>query len=220
MDSIKEIISDFKKEDYYDRVNLHIHSNCSDGVLTPQEIIGQACEKNIEYISITDHNTINAYSNIDFNNLGNLNLIPGVEFDCWHGSVFLHILGYGIDLNDKNLRNLCAKNKKETELDIIRIFSARKAIKVIETIKNAGGIAIIAHPACCWAINIEKLVDELVNSGLDGIELYYPYIRHRGIIKFHSVNKIKKISEKKKLLVTGGTDCHKRDLTDSQPSFK
>lgn len=214
MKTIKEIISEFKEEDYFDRVNLHIHSDCSDGVLSGHSIIKQACEKNLEYISITDHNSLKVYNYIDFDNLNGLKLIPGVEFDCWHKSNFLHILGYGFDINDENLRRLCAKNKRETRLDIVRIFSSRKANDVIDIIKKAGGIAILAHPACCWAMNLKKLVEELIFFGLDGIELYYPYVRHRGIFKFHSIKKIKKISEKNKLLVTGGTDCHEGDLAD------
>ena len=244
MNSIKEIILNFKEEDYFGRVNLHIHSNCSDGVLSGQEIVQQARQIGLEYISITDHNTLETYKGLDlpkqkwFSDLEKLelseenvisesrctdslptsytiegvNLIPGVEFDCWHKSNFLHILGYGVDIKNEELLDLCAKDPRETRLDIIRIFSSRRASGVIKAIKNAGGIAVLAHPACCWAFNLEKMVEELIFFGLDGIELYYPYVRHRGIIKFHSVEKIKKISKKNKILVTGGTDCHKGDL--------
>ena len=213
MESLKKIISGFKEEDYFNRVNLHIHSSCSDGVLDSHAIIEQACQKNLEYISITDHNTIEAYNYVDFDKLNGLNLIPGVEFDCWHRTDFMHILGYGFDLDDENIRKLCAKSKQETRLDIVRIFSPRKAPEVINSIKKAGGLAILAHPACCWSLNLEKMIEELISFGLDGLELYYPYVRHRRIFKFHSVKKIKKIIKKNKLFVTGGTDCHGANLT-------
>jgi len=213
MNPLIETISGFKEEDYYTRVNLHIHSCFSDGAMHPQEIIKKAQEYGLEYISITDHNTANAYNHIDYGSLGELNLITGIEFDCWYKTDFMHILGYGIDPNNSEIQNLSAKNHNETKLDIIRIFSPRKAPAVIKVIKNAGGIAVLAHPACCWTLNPEKMVKELVSFGLDGIELYYPYIRHRGIFKFHSVKKFNKIAEKNKLLITGGNDCHSCNLT-------
>lgn len=49
-------------------------------------------------------------------------VIPAVEFDVWCGYVFMHLLGYGIDVKNKELQKFCAKSKRETELDIIRIF--------------------------------------------------------------------------------------------------
>ena len=66
---------------------------------------------------------------------------------------------------------------------------------LIKSIHNAGGIAVLAHPACCWAINPKKFVKELVDIGLDGIEIYYPYDRFRGILKFSSKKLAVKIAE-------------------------
>ena len=59
--NIKELISDFKEEDFYTKVNLHIHSDCSDGESDFDKLIEQAIELNMKYISITDHNTIEGY---------------------------------------------------------------------------------------------------------------------------------------------------------------
>ena len=46
-------------------------------------------------------------------------LIPAVEFDVWCGYVFMHLLAYGVDVENAELQDFCAKSKKETELDII-----------------------------------------------------------------------------------------------------
>lgn len=43
-------------------IDLHIHSCCSDGVLTPFEIVDQAKENHVDMISITDHDCIDAYT--------------------------------------------------------------------------------------------------------------------------------------------------------------
>ncbi|OGH96239.1 MAG: hypothetical protein A2039_04120 [Candidatus Melainabacteria bacterium GWA2_34_9] len=207
-----DLLKNLTESDYYKNANLHIHTNFSDGKLHPSEIIELAIQKNLKYISITDHNTLKAYNHCNNLELGELKIITGVEFDCWYKSNFMHILGYGIDLNNEPLKNLCAKNPNESKLDIIRISTTRKAPEVIKTIKNAGGISVLAHPCCCWNINIKKMITELKSFGLDGVEVYYPYIRHRAVIKFHTIKKVKAIAEELNLLITGGTDCHNDDL--------
>ena len=217
------ILKNLSAADYYKNANLHIHTSFSDGKLHPSEIIELAKQKNLKYISITDHNTLEAYNHIDLDSHAtaspslrmtgvDLEIITGVEFDCWYKSNFMHILGYGIDLNNEELNNLCAKNPNETKLDIVRIFTPRKAPEIIKTIKEAGGIAVIAHPCCCWNLNIKKMITELKYFGLDGGEVYYPYIRHRAVVKFHTIKKVRAIAKELNLLITGGTDCHGDDL--------
>lgn len=205
----KELIKNFTPEDYKTNiVNLHIHSTYSDGKGNFNSLIQQASEKRYKYIAISDHNTFNGYLE---NNVPDY-VIPAVEFDVWCGYVFMHLLGYGIDVNNKELQQFCAKSKRETELDIIRIFSTRNIKKLIQAIHNAGGLAVLAHPACCWALNHDRFVKKLISYGLDGLEVYYPYKRHRGIIKFTTARNIEKIADKYGLIKTGGTDLHGYNL--------
>ena len=90
-----------------------------------------------------------------------------------------------------------------------RLFARRHVKKLIQAIHNAGGLAVLAHPACCWAISLEKLIKDLMKIGLDGIEVYYPYPRFRKFAKFHSAEDVIKIAEKyPELIKTGGTDFH------------
>lgn len=208
MEKFVNYLNNLTIEDYQNKVNLHIHTNCSDGKMLPSEVIDYAKKHNFETISICDHNTISAYYDETVKNYKNI--IKGVEFDAWHKGVLIHILGYNIDVNNEKLLSLCAKNKKETELDVIRLFKAfqRKPKKIIEAIHSSGGIAVLAHGACCWAFNMDGFVKSLVDMGLDGLEVYYPYRRHRGIIKFHKTRTIEKLSEKYRLIKTGGTDAH------------
>lgn len=205
---IKEEIKNYTKEDFENnKVNLHIHTTFSDGEADAFDIIKQAKEKGYKKIAICDHNTLDVHKQIQDNIL-----IPAIEFDVWCGYVFMHLLAYGIDVNNKELQHFCAKNKRETELDIVRIFAKRDIKKLITAIHNAGGVAVIAHPACCWAINLDKFIQKLMTYGLDGIEVYYPYKRHRGIIKFHTVETVEKIANKYNLIKTGGTDLHGKNL--------
>ncbi|MDD3013042.1 MAG: PHP domain-containing protein [Candidatus Gastranaerophilales bacterium] len=212
MQGLFESLYNLNESDFFDRVNLHIHTNCSDGLIEPQEALKQAKKMNLKIISFTDHNSVQAYNHVSSGNYEGLQLISGVEFDCWHKSNFIHILGYGIDIHNIKIQNLCAKNSNATKLDIIRFFNKRNAGEVIQAIKGAGGIAVLAHPACCWNINLKKMIKELMKFGLEGVETYYPYIRHRGIVKFHSIQKIIDITKELNLVMTGGTDCHNKNL--------
>ena len=204
---IKELIKSFDPIEYFDYVNLHIHSKFSDGKAEFEDIIQQAKELGYKKIAICDHNTVEGHKLYQ-----DEVLIPAVEFDCRCGYVFLHLLAYGSDVNNPVLDEFMAKSKSETEADIVRIFAKRDIKRLINAIHEAGGIAVLAHPACCWALNLDKFVGKLVSYGLDGIEVHYPYRRHRAIIRFASLRQIKDIAEKYNLIITGGTDCHTRNI--------
>lgn len=209
MINYKELIKSFKKEDFINnKINLHIHSKYSDGEAEFTSLAHQAKEKGYKYISITDHNTIQGH--LDYPN--SEIIIPGVEFDVWYKYIFLHLLAYGIDINNEEMKLYYAKDKRGTEMDIIRFFSKRNIKNLINAIHNAGGIAVLAHPCCCWTINMDKFIQELTELGLDGVEVYYPYPRWRKYIKFSNPENIEKIADKYNLIKTGGTDCHKADL--------
>ena len=181
--NIKDRISSIKSSSYYKSANLHIHSTYSDGKCSFESLVDQGKLLKLEHMSIVDHNSVEGWRN--FNTKDYNFLITGVEFDCFYKGTLLHILGYGIDP-----------------------FKSRHPKKVIDAIHNAGGIAVFAHPCCCWVINLDAYTKSLKNLGLDGIEVYYPYKRHRGIIKFHSRKKIKDLAIKHNLVMTGGTDEH------------
>lgn len=209
MTDYKELIKSFTKEDYLSgRVNLHIHTNYSDGLAEFGDIVMQAKEKGYKYISITDHNTVNGHLDHPLYT----NLIPRVEFDVWYKYIFLHLLAYGIDINSNFMKPFYSKNKTGTEKDIVRFFSRRNIKNLIEAIHKSGGIAVLAHPACCWALNPDKFIKGLKQIGLDGIEIYYPYPRWRKYIKFAQADEYEKLADKYNLIKTGGTDLHSKNL--------
>lgn len=86
------------------RIDLHMHSTISDGTLTPKEIIDEAVKNNVDTISITDHDNISAYTDelYDYAKEKNINLIRGVEIST-QKNVGVHVLGYNLDLNNKEL---------------------------------------------------------------------------------------------------------------------
>ena len=204
--NIKEILASLTQVDFENNVDLHMHSCFSDGKLSPEELVEDAKKKGYRLIAIADHNTVEGYKKTNVLESGLV--IPAIEFDCWYKGVLVHILGYGVDINCSELLEICAKTKKETEADLVRLFNHRHPKKVIDAIHKAQGVAVLAHPACYWAINLDHFIKTLIDIGLDGVESYYPYRRHRGIIKFHTAEAVKRIAKKYGVIMTGGSDSH------------
>ena len=89
------------------KIDLHVHTNYSDGSLTPFEVIDEAYKNKVEVISITDHDTIDAYSNdlVEYANKKGIKLIYGVEISTKYTKCGIHVLGYNIDINDKTFKD-------------------------------------------------------------------------------------------------------------------
>jgi len=209
---MKNYLKNIKKEDFFSKANLHIHSSCSDGRLKPEEIIAEAKKDGLELISITDHNTVEAYKETAVKAADDLKIITGIEFDCWHDLNMVHILGYDIDINDDGINKLCSNDSLGKSFDFVRFFNRRKAADVIKAIKDADGIAVLAHPASYLSFNLRKLILELKDLGLEGIEVYYPYSGHKKLTKIHSKEYLLTLANELDLIVTGGTDCHGKIL--------
>lgn len=96
-----------------ERYDLHCHSTASDGELSPVELLKKAKNKGLTGISITDHDTVGAYTDETFaeaSRLG-LELIPGVEFSSYLGKEGIHVLGYFLDLSSPMLQAFCKKHQ-------------------------------------------------------------------------------------------------------------
>ena len=82
--------------------DLHCHSNCSDGSLTPLELVERAHQQGVTHLAITDHDTVAAHYELANTPLP-LTLISGIEFSTsWRGRS-IHIVGLGLDLNSPEL---------------------------------------------------------------------------------------------------------------------
>ena len=73
-----------------------------------------------------------------------------------------------------------------------------KPEEVIESIKSAGGVPVIAHPV----YTDERLIRRAIDAGAAGIEIFH------GMIDINSVNRFMKMARSRDLVVTGGTDYH------------
>lgn len=96
-------------------IDLHTHTNCSDGMLTPGQLIKLAADSGLTAMSITDHDTIRAYDDsfgiVSLANDLNIELIAGIEFSTVDESTGqkIHVIGLDVDTNNKNLKETCNK---------------------------------------------------------------------------------------------------------------
>jgi len=152
------------------KVDLHIHTNCSDGNLSIEEILQLAVKEQIEEIAITDHDTIINLENYkELEKKYNITIIPGIEIPTNQRS--LHIIGYDIK-NYMGLENTMIELKK---------FNVIQNIKTIAELRNQG-IRISAEEICENAdngiITYRDIVKYMYNAGYvsDPREVYHKYI--------------------------------------------
>lgn len=114
---------------YNGKIDLHIHSNASDGTWTPEKIVSVAKEKGVELISLTDHDEI---SNVETCKKicmqNNLKFLSGVEISSIFNGEEIHILGFGIDIHNHEFNEFIKENRIKLEhkdTEAIRILIER-----------------------------------------------------------------------------------------------
>ena len=116
-------------------IDMHNHTNYSDGDLSPQELIRLAIDKRVGTLAITDHDTIEGVKKINRNEKlivdSGIEIVNGIELSTKTNKGVMHILGYGIDLNNQEL------NRKMIELKDNSIDSV---LSIMEQIKRDYGI--------------------------------------------------------------------------------
>ena len=246
------------------KFDLHIHSNCSDGSDTVDELANKIKNAQIEVFALTDHDTTEGCKLME-NKFGE-GFIKGIELTCLLEDIKCHILGYEIDIENTRLKELIEKGKilrrqkletrikylKETwnfeftqdELDWL--YSRKSVVKThlanifvqrgladnniaamekylngcktgntrfdgkeaIDTIQQAGGVAVWAHPLGGEG---EKHLDfkdfiprleKMLKYNIQGLECYYSRYNK------DEINFLLDCAKKYNLYTTGGSDYH------------
>ena len=128
-------------------VDLHMHTIHSDGSNSPAEIVRLAKKNGLDTISITDHDSLNGFSEA-FNEgkkLG-VEVIPGVEISSDIGDHEVHILGYFMEPDNEEL---------ERYLVFFRGERYKRAIRIVDKLRTLG-----------FNITIEDILQEAQNSAI------------------------------------------------------
>jgi predicted metal-dependent phosphoesterase TrpH len=240
-------------------VDFHSHTYESDGTLSPQELCAAMHKRGVAVFSITDHDTLGAYRDLEVP--APMRLIAGIEINTTFEGNEAHVLGYrmplggGTPLDTMLENNRSARRERIGEMvgllqaagysitmeqvlaeagkgqslgrphvgkALIRhghvpdIQTAFRSLLVrgkpgyvpsthitpheaIAAIRAAGGIAVLAHPG---RLHDYALIDELVEHGLQGLEVFYPT---------HEAAQVQLFREKATrfgLVMSGGSDFH------------
>lgn len=86
------------------RIDLHTHSNRSDGTDTPTELVEKAKAAGLDIVAITDHDSTAGWEEADAaaRRVG-ITLVKGIEISAMRDDVSIHLLGYGFDPTDTAL---------------------------------------------------------------------------------------------------------------------
>ena len=105
-------------------IDLHVHSNASDGTLSPAQVVNEAARAGLSAIALTDHDTTAgvAMATEKGRELG-VRVIPGVELSCVYQGKEIHILGLFVHCEDS------AFKKELKELLSVRIWRNEEMLR-------------------------------------------------------------------------------------------
>lgn len=152
------------------RADLHSHTICSDGTLSPTEILYLAKESRLSALSITDHDTLDAYTDetLALAKKLDIDLFPGVELSAHLAKVSLHILGYGMNNKEALLPFFlkCKESREQRNEEMIKKLSALSLVltqKELEE-KKTGKIGGRVHIA---QVMVEKGYVKTMSEAFD-----------------------------------------------------
>lgn len=78
--------------------DMHVHTVCSDGTLSVEEVLGFAKANGVNVVAITDHDNMNACAEaLEKSSAYGVRTIKGIEISAYDSAVKVHVLGYNLD---------------------------------------------------------------------------------------------------------------------------
>lgn len=216
---LREIFENVLNNTY--RVNLHVHTNNSDGKMSAEDYLEQSVKYadkvsqkgvgELPYTSaITDHNNIEGVKKVisliaqEPEKYKNFRFVAGCEFMIYDDKNGLEkptyeVVGLGFNPFDKELNT---------------ILSDSNPLSIIDKIKELGGIVSYAHPLrfCQGQKMDDKFIKYLLSIGVNGIESNYQYMFKNMEQVLKQQEQIHKIAELNNWYETGGTDTHAMNI--------
>ena len=112
------------------RADLHTHSTASDGADAPAELVRKAVQRGLAVFALTDHDTTAGLAEADAaGDAEGLRVVHGIELSTDVPRGELHLLGYGIDLDNDELQQTLAALREQ---------SARRLLRILERLRELG----------------------------------------------------------------------------------
>lgn len=124
-------------------IDFHTHSSMSDGSLNPEELVSRAKSHGVEFLALTDHDTIDGLARASKAAKENdIQLITGIELSSEWAGVGIHVVGLGFDVNSPLLLE-GIKQQKQARIERAQTIAERLAKKgFLNTYEGARSIAI------------------------------------------------------------------------------
>lgn len=158
--------------------DLHGHTICSDGTFTVREFLERAKANGLKGVAITDHDTMSGIGEgreiakeigIDF--------ISGIEFSCFIGDNEIHILGYFLDENMKEMKEKLTLLKEERD---------KRNRKILEKLEKVGlplTMEEVEAEATGQIISKVHICNAMIKKG-------YIYTKSEGFRQYLGTNKV------------------------------
>lgn len=167
--------------------DLHIHTNYSDGVFTPEKVVDAAIEAELDVIALTDHDNVLSYevaqthiAKLKKEKKKIITVIQGIEVNTIYNGEEIHILGYFMDTNNADFQELIKSQQharvKQTK-EIITLLNKKEGIHIkFDDIKK--------QVAPGGSIGRPHLAKAITNVGgtSNVIEAYDKYINDRSSV--------------------------------------
>src|SRR5665213_77957 len=169
------------------RIDLHVHSNASDGTDSPEAVVRQAFDLGLDAVGLTDHDTVaghaaaaSAVHALASGSAGSAGgpsgtggtggagrpfvLVPGAEISCTLGGTSLHLLAYLFDVTDPELVN---------EFELLRTDRVRRAHAMVDKLVDLGapidwaqvraiaGNGVVGRPHVARALVAAGVIDDV-----------------------------------------------------------
>ena len=98
------------------RIDLHTHSTCSDGLLSPQELVALAAHRELRLLALTDHDTVQGCAAAgEACAAAGIHFVPGVELSCEWREREIHVVGLGVDPRHPTLVAHCSAARERRQ---------------------------------------------------------------------------------------------------------
>jgi 3',5'-nucleoside bisphosphate phosphatase len=147
------------------RIDLHTHSNRSDGTFEPAEVVRLAAERALDVVALTDHDTTDGLAEaLATGSAAGVEVIPGVEFSAEFEGNSVHVLCYWMDPQDAalqlELRRLREDRFRRGELIVGKLQELGLPV-AFQRVRAIAGDATIVRP---------HIAQAMVEAGVVGTE--------------------------------------------------
>jgi len=145
--------------------DLHTHTRHSDGLYEPRDLVDRAVAAGISILSISDHDNLTASrETASYARSRGIFLVPGTELSCQHDGVDVHVLAYGVDLDDPVLESRLAsfRRTRDTrgEMMVERLRELGYPVS-IDRVREIAGKGALGRPHVARALVEMGAVDSL-----------------------------------------------------------